>query len=80
MSEKFEREVLQRLTAIETKIQLSSVDPERCARHEEKLKVANKRIERIERSVGRQNIVAMTMGAVGSGFALLAKYLFTKGP
>jgi hypothetical protein len=74
----FEKEVLQRLTAIETNLSNNNFNPERCAIHDEKLKVANKRILNLERQQGKQNVISATIGGVGAGLALLVKYLFTR--
>lgn len=79
MSAAFEKEVLQRLAVIETKVDDNNYDPQRCATHDEKLKVANHRIKAIEKQQGKQNLIAMTMGAIGTGLALTMKFIFTKG-
>lgn len=79
MSESFEREVLQRLTAIETKVENTHYDPGLCRVHSEQQKVANHRIKAIERQQGKQNLIAATLGTVGAAVVLMGKYLFTRG-
>jgi len=77
--ETFEREVLQRLTAIETRLDGEHFDSNQCARHSEKLRVANHRITNIERQQGKQNLIAAALGTVGASVVLMGKYLFTRG-
>lgn len=74
----FETEVLQRLTAIETKLEGDHYKPGECAVHNEKIKVANHRIDALEVQQGKQNLVAMSVGAVSAGIVLAIKYLVTK--
>lgn len=74
------REVLQRLTRIETEIKSLSVpSAEKCAVHGQQIKDIGKRMDKIESVVGKQGMISLTIGAVGYGLALLLKYLFTAG-
>ena len=78
MSEKFEREVIDRLAKIETRLDAITFDPSMCAKNIEKLSVANHRINAIERQQGKQNLVAAVLGTVGASVALIGKYVATK--
>lgn len=77
--ETFEREVLQRLTAIETRLDMEHFDPAMCAVHAEQLNILKKEVSTIGLAQGKQNMIAASMGALGYAFVFLGKYLFTKG-
>ena len=79
MSGSFEQEILQRLTAIETKMDSMTFNPATCAVHTRQLDDMGERLGSVERQQGKQNLVAMTMGVVGTGLAFVGKYLFTRG-
>jgi len=78
MSESFEQELLQRLTAIETKMDSLSYNPAQCAVHEQMLTGIESRVDVVETQQGKQNLVAVSVGAISAGIVLAVKYLVFK--
>lgn len=73
----FEKDVLDRLARIEERQKLPS---ESCAVHTEQISKLDGRIEKIEIQVGKQNVIAVTLGAIGAAIVLAIKFLATRGP
>lgn len=72
----FEKDVLDRLARIEERQKLPSAS---CAVHTEQISKLDGRIEKIEIQVGKQNVIAVTLGAIGAAIVLAIKFLATRG-
>ena len=46
-----------------------------CAIHGEQLRTLNERVDSIETQQGKQNLIAITLGAIGAAVILAIKYL-----
>jgi len=70
----------ERLSSIETELRLMREQGSpQCAVHEARIEDAIHRVGKIERAQGKQNMVAMTMSAIGVAIVLTLKFLFTSG-
>jgi len=49
-----------------------------CSIHGEQLRSLNERVDSIETQQGKQNLIAVTLGAIGAGIILAIKYLMLK--
>ena len=49
-----------------------------CAVHDEQIKVLGRRVESIEMQQGKQNLIAVTLGAIGAAIVLALKFLASR--
>lgn len=72
----FEKDVLDRLARIEERQKMPSAS---CAVHTEQINKLDGRLEKVEVQVGKQNVIAVTLGAFGASIVLAIKYLASRG-
>lgn len=53
--------------------------PPTCVVHSEQIRTLGERVESIETQQGKQNLIAITLGAIGAAIVLALKYLTTRG-
>lgn len=74
------REVLQRLTAIETELKMMRTHGlPSCSAHTLEISALKERQEKVENVVGRHGVVVLAFMAIGTGLAFALKYLITAG-
>lgn len=73
------KEILQRLARIEQQItDLDIPDPVACALHASDLVELKDQLRAIKAVQGKQHLLVLSLGAIGSGIALAVKYFFAR--
>jgi hypothetical protein len=71
-------DLFERLGSIETKLEALQRPGAICAVHTGKLERIEKDLELVQRQQGKQNLIAVTLGAIGAAIVLALKYLVSK--
>ena len=68
-------DLFDRLGRIEQQLETFAASGPTCAVHSEQIKDVTRRLEIVEGQQGKQNLIAMTLGAIGAAIVLAVKYI-----
>jgi hypothetical protein len=68
-------DLFDRLGRIEQQLETIGTSGQNCAVHSEQIKDMTRRLEIVEGQQGKQNLIAVTLGAIGAAIVLAVKYL-----
>jgi hypothetical protein len=71
-------DLFERLGSIETKLEALAKPGAVCAVHTDRLDRMEKDLDLVKQQQGKQNLIAVTLGAIGAALVLAIKYLAGK--